>query len=429
MKPAIRVLLSFVLAAAVFGCDRSEPEATPEADPGAAEESDAPSVKADKGVDLDKKVIRVGTLNDESGPAAAIGRPFAVGKRILAEQINAGGSGLLPEGWKIELVERDHGYNPQKSVQSYNEIKDDVLVIGTSFGTPNTMPLRPMLERDNLVALPASLSSQMAQNKYTPPVGPAYYYEAIRAMKWAVEDAGSADNVKAAIVYQQDDYGLDGLHGWRAAAEKHGITIVSEQTVQPGQQDYAAVVTTLKDAGANYVMLSVLPTGTGPILGTSLQLQYQPKWIGNIASWTDRFFDAEVIPPQVLTNYHIASGLPYWGEEVEGMQGFTQAFEKFGKGANKDMYILLSYIQGLIVVEAASRAIEAGDISREGFLAQLHTIDNFDAGGLIQPMSFTEVPYVVSTRTRIVKPDLESGSWTVVSDFKDADEYDLPNIQ
>ena len=131
--------------------------------------TDAP-IKA-RGIDTEKKVLTIGALNDESGPAAAIGKPFALGKRILADTINAGGSGLLPDGWTVKLVEKDHGYNPQKSVQAYNEIKDQVLFIGSSFGTPNTLPLRAMLERDNMVAFPASLSSQMAQHKFTPPAG------------------------------------------------------------------------------------------------------------------------------------------------------------------------------------------------------------------------------------------------------------------
>ena len=103
------------------------------------------------GVDAANKTVSIGILNDESGPGAAIGRPWGTGLRVLASQINAGGSGLLPEGWKVKLVERDHGYNPQRSVQLFNEIRDEVLFIGTSFGTPNTLPLRPLLARNQVV--------------------------------------------------------------------------------------------------------------------------------------------------------------------------------------------------------------------------------------------------------------------------------------
>ena len=47
-------------------------------------------LKAGRGVDLKTKTIKIGTLNDESGQAAVIGKPYALGKRILAKAVNAG---------------------------------------------------------------------------------------------------------------------------------------------------------------------------------------------------------------------------------------------------------------------------------------------------------------------------------------------------
>jgi hypothetical protein len=259
MRTETRIATIIAIAALfAFGCGKKAPTTTPE--PVAAPEAASPTeataavtppkasatdLKTDKGVDVEKKVIKIGALNDESGPAAAIGKPFAIGKRLVAKVAGE----MLPKGWSVELVERDHGYNPQKSVQAYNELKDEVLFIATSFGTPNTLPLRPMLARDKMMAFPASLSSKMAEFRQTPPLGPSYTLEAKRAMDWVIASAGDAKKVKAGIVYQQDDYGKDGLAGWKAAAEKHGVAIVSEQTVSPGQKDMAAVVTALKDRG------------------------------------------------------------------------------------------------------------------------------------------------------------------------------------
>lgn len=57
-----------------------------------------------------------------------------------------------------------------------------------------------------MIAQPASLSSKMAENKLTPPAGPAYIFEAMRGMDHAVRMAGGADKVKAGIVDQQDDW-------------------------------------------------------------------------------------------------------------------------------------------------------------------------------------------------------------------------------
>lgn len=373
-------------------------------------------VRADAGVDLEGKVLRIGALNDESGPGAVIGRPYAAGKRMLVAQVNAGDGGLLPDGWTIELIERDHGYNPQQSVQAYAEIKDDVLFIGTSFGTPNTLPLRPMLERDRLVAFPASLSSQMAEHELTPPLSTSYKHEAMRGMDWAVMHAGGADRVRAAVIYQQDDYGQDGLEGWRLAAERHGVALVSEQAIAPGQTDFTAVISTLRSAGANYVLLTVLPSASGPALGTAAQLGYTPVWIGNTPAWIDRFWDASVIPPAVFATYHQLLSLSFWGEEGAPMSAFLATYDRFGRALNPpDFYVMVSYLQGRVGLEAFRRALDRGDVTREGYLNALHTLVDVDVGGILPPVSFVEAPYEPSVQSRVLTPDFDAGRWREVA--------------
>lgn len=411
----------FVALCATFGCkdEGTDTPTTNNTNTGAA-----PEIATDKGVDLDSKTIKIGALNDESGPALVIGKPYAAGKRILAAEVNAGGSGILPDGWKVELVEKDHGYNPQKSVQAYQEIKDDVLFIGTSFGTPPTLPLVPKLEEDNLVVMPASLSSKMAESEFTPPVATAYYFEAMRAVDWAIEDAGGADKVMMGIIYQNDDYGQDGIYGLEAAAEKLGVKVVSKQSVTATQTDVTASVKALQDAGANYVLLTVLPSKTGPILGTAAQLKFGPKWIGNTPAWADLFYSHEKLPAAVFANFYLATGVPFWGEESEGMKKFLAAFKAHGGDTKQDWYILLSYLQGKAALEAAKRAIEAKDITREGYKKQLHTLTDYTADGMVPALDWSKAPYVVNTKSRIMKPDFENKSFTVVAEWADPKSYE-----
>ena len=371
------------------------------------------------GVDAAAKTISIGILNDESGPGAAIGRPWGVGLRVLASQINAGDSGLLPGGWKIKLVERDHGYNPQRSVQLFNEIRDEVLFVGTSFGTPNTLPLRPSLARNQIVAFPASLSSKMAEFEYTPPIGPSYKLEVMRALDWVAQQAGGAGKVKLGIVYQQDDYGADGRDAVAEAAPKLGISVVSQQTYAPGQPDFTAVVAALKDSGATHVILTTLPSATAPILGVAAQLDYRPVWVGNSPSWIDRYFDAKVVPPAIFQNYHWVSSFTFWGEDVPLMKPFLAAYEKFGRPvAPPDYYILASYGVGLIQMQALTRTIQSGDLTRAGFLKALRAMKDYDTyGATAQPLDFTRFPYATGTQTRILKPDFGKRSWTVIAGY------------
>jgi hypothetical protein len=47
----------------------------------------------------------------------------------------------------------------------------------------------------------------------------------------------------------------------------------------------------------------------------------------------------------------------------------------------------------------------------------LKSIESFDAGGLLQPITLTSMPYQTSTRTRILKPDFAKKSWQVVAPY------------
>ena len=417
-----------VLAVVLSGCGKKADEKKEEAPKptGGGETPDKPGTDTPPaggtvGVDMEKKTIKIGALNDESGPGAMAGAPLARGKRLLAKIVNAGGSKMLPDGWQIELVEKDHQYNPQKAVQDYGAIKDQVWFIGTSFGTQTTLPLRPHLERDKMVAFPAALSSVFADHELTPILGPSIKVEAMRAFDWAVEDGGGAKKVKPAIVYQRDDYGEDAHAGFQEAAKAHGVTIVAEATADPGQKDVTALITTLKGKGATHVLVATFPGTLGALIGTAAATKWtNVKWIGPTPAWSDIFFsEKSPLPSKLFGNVYHVRGLPYWGEQLPGMDVFLEGWKKFGGeiGGPPDSMVMLSYVMGVIELEIAKRAIESGDTSRAGFLKAMKSITDFNAGGLIQPVDLSKVPYVVSTRTRVLKPDFGKKAWTVVADY------------
>ncbi|HUH05672.1 MAG TPA: hypothetical protein VML75_26945, partial [Kofleriaceae bacterium] len=142
--------------------------------------------------------------------------------------------------------------------------------------------------------------------------------------------------------------------------------------------------------------------------------KYMPIWIGQTPAWVDAFFAHPNLPAVAFTNFYWVMGLPYWGEELPGMDKFLAAWEQHGKGmGNPDFYVLASYVQGLVQMEILRRTIESGDLTRAGFMKQMHSIDGWNAGGLSQPVSLKKVPFQTSTRTRVLKPDFANKSWTV----------------
>ena len=385
-----------------------------------ADEKERPkTLQADYGLHTEDKIVYMGALNDETGPGAAIGKPYANGKRILAAWINSGKSDLLPKGWKLELVERDHEGDPKRAILAYKETKDKVLFFGTGFGDSATLALLKMLKDDDVILYPASMHSDTATNEYTPPPGPSYRVEAMRAMNWVAKERSEAATPKAGIIYTEGRYGKDGLEGWREAARATGVAVVSEQKVGEQTQDFSAAVGALKKAGADHVLLTTLPGATGAILTAGAQQDYRPIWMGNTLSWNDTLFDSSSVPAAALGNFRWVTGFPYWGEEVPGMDRFLAAYEAHGRELGPaNCYTLFSFVQGMLAVEATRIALERNDATRSGYRQALSKVSHFDAGGMMPPMDFSEVPFRAGNQTRVLKPDLANRTWSVVGGFE-----------
>ncbi len=371
------------------------------------------------GVDTENQVVYVGQITDESGPGAGAGRSLALGTRLFVQQANAGNIDALPPGWRAELVERDHGYDPRRAMRHLDEIQDQVLFITSVFGTPNILALQEQLEEYNLVAFPSSLSSRLNRIRHTPPLAPSYRLENMRAVDWVVDESGGAENVRAAMVYQNDDFGRDGLGGWRAGASHHDVSTLLELPLSARQTDYGGLVRQLKDADAEYVMLTTMAAHTAAIIRAAARIDYTPVWLANTGSWSDQFLDVQGLDPAIFEQFHLVTALPYWGEDTAFFREFEAAFEAYTDGDVKpDTYILSAYVQASVGFEVFRRAHAAGDISRAGYMRALQQMSDFDAhGALPEALDYTSFPYVSGTQTRILRPRLEDGGWAIVADF------------
>ena len=70
-----------------------------------------------------------------------------------------------------------------------------------------------------------------------------------------------------------------------AVASKLGFKIVAKATYKPTDTEFVSQVTAMKNAGADHVWLTTVPSATGGILGAAAQLKYAPQWMGQSPSW------------------------------------------------------------------------------------------------------------------------------------------------
>jgi ABC-type branched-subunit amino acid transport system substrate-binding protein len=365
------------------------------------------SIKAGPGVDASTKTIRVGDLTALSGPAAALGKPVAAGHQAYFDALNARG-GI--DGWKIELAVEDTGYQPQQHVQAFNALKGDIAILN-SFGSPTTKAIQPQFQREKLVTVPASFDSIWGTDPTVAPVGTPYSIDVANALDYAT--AGGARQLKVGIIYQNDEYGADGLRGFEAARDALGFTDAGHQSYKPGDTDFTAQVQKLKAAGSDAVVVTALPSATGPIVGTAATLGFTPQWILQGPAYVEQLITADgttgakptpiaaALKGAIVTSF----SAPWGAADAPGMEQLVADQKQYAPDQTPSIYFALAYSQGMVVEQILRKAIESGDLSRDGILAAKEHLGEVDLGGITPAVTYTPEGGPPSRKTLITEID------------------------
>jgi ABC-type branched-subunit amino acid transport system substrate-binding protein len=365
------------------------------------------TVKGGPGIDVASKTIRIGDINALSGPASALGKPVAAGHRAFFKALNAGG-GI--DGWKVRLTVKDSGYQPQQHVQIYNAIKGDVALLN-SFGSPPTKAIQKLLDRDKLVTTPASFDSIWGADPVIAPVGTPYSYDIANVLDYYTKHG--ADKPKIGIVYQNDEYGQDGLRGFTAAKQALGFQDGGRQTFKAGDTEFTAQIQKLKAKGAQAVVVVALPSSTGPIVGTAASLGFKPQWILQGPAFLEQLItkdgsrDAKPTPvAAALKGALVTSFSAPWGDPgASGMKQLVADHDKYEPGQPPSIYFALAYASSKLQAEILRKAIADGDLSRKGILDAKQHLGKVDLGGVTPSVTYTPVGGPPSTKSLITRID------------------------
>ncbi len=272
-----------VCVMALSGCASSNP-------------SGSGGLKVGPGVDVASKTITLGIISPYSGPVAApIGVPLARGVEVYFDHVNANG-GI--NGYKVKFIEKDSQYNPQIQVQQYNQIHNQVLMIADSLGTPTTFAIKDQAAADHMLISAATLSSALAREKYLIMVGTPYRLQVENAFDYVVNKLG-VKNPATGIIYQNDEYGQDGLTGYKEAVAAYSLHDVGQASYAPTDKDFTAQVSQMKAAGAKYVFLTTIPLITASIIGTAAKLGYFPQFILQSPGWSNGLLAVTALKPHL----------------------------------------------------------------------------------------------------------------------------------
>ena len=371
---------------------------------------------------FDGTTIRLGVITPTSGPVAQIGNPLTAGNKAYFDYINTEEGGIGGK-YKIELDIRDSGYDPTKAVQEYASVKDQTVMLAQLLGTPIVNAVLEQLIEDDVMAAPASLDSFWVREPNLLPVGGPYQIQAINALNWYVTE-GEGEGKQVCSLIQDDPYGEAGQAGLDFAAEELDIDLaepVRFPAPPASAGDFSSQIDQLKGEGCEMVFLVATPTSTAAALGKAAQSQFAPQWIGQSPTWIGALGQS-ALAPYLQANFLVASeGTEYGDTSVPGMAELIRIRETYAPSQAPDVYFNFGYLQAKAVTALLEKAVELGDLSREGLLAASEELGTIDFDGLTGDYEYgpaeDRVPPVRSTMFK-VDPANPTGLSVLVKDLE-----------
>jgi len=321
--------------------------------------------------------IHIGQWGPQTGPAAAWGS-VARGTDAYFKMINDQG-GI--HGRKLIHHMFDDAYNPAKTKAGVKDLQEGTGMFAwvSGVGTACGLAVQDYLMERKIPWVGPSAGSQ---HWITPPqkhlfaVYPLYYIEAKALSRYAVTNLGKK---RIAIVYQNDDYGKNGLQGAEEELARLGLKLVASVPVEITDTDVKPHVMELKKSDADTVLLWTSVSHAVRLVGTSAAMQFKPQFMS-----TSTCSDFPLM-------IHISKGLwagviaATFGELPDSDNSLLQKYKKeaFEKHAAKDERWGLFYYAGILfaepLVEGLNRA--GRNLTREKLVQEMEGINNFKGIG------------------------------------------------
>ena len=333
----------------------------------AGEEGEEEAKEVQPGPGFDGTTIKVGVLTPLSGAVSApIGLPLTAGGDVYWQRVNAEGG--IAGKYKVEVVKEDNAYDPGKTKEQYTKIKDQVVMFSQILGTPPTQTVLQDLKTDKIVASPASLDASWVREPNLLPVGSTYQLQFINAADYLVNEGGMKGK-PICIIAEEGAYGDAGIEGLDFAASELDFTVAAKARFKASDQDLTAPVNQLKQANCAAVFITATPTPAGKIVATGAQLGLNVQWVGQSPTWVSALASNTALVPLLEKSFILCGEGPEWGDtSVPGMKQMLDDIAKYKTDQQPDIYFAFGYAQAMAVHALLEKAVELGDLSRDGIL-------------------------------------------------------------
>ena len=322
-------------------------------------------------------VIKIGNTMPYSGPASAYG---AIGQTIQAyfEKVNAEGG---VHGRKIEFISYDDAYSPPKTVEQIRRLveQDEVDILFQTLGTPTTTAVHKYVNAKKVphlfVASGASKWNDPENFPYTTGWQPNYPTEGAIYAQYVLDNI---ENPKIAILYQNDDYGKDYLHGIHAGLGDRKDLIVAETPYEVSQPTVDSEVISLKSSGANVFFIICTPKFAAQAVKKSHEIGWEAtRFLNNVSISVGGVLTPAGLQASeglISAGYQMESGDPQWADhpDMKDWRAFMNQY--YPQGDQNSSFTTFGYAVGKTMEHVLQQA--GPDADPEAILKAATSMDH-----------------------------------------------------
>lgn len=359
---------------------------------------------------VSKDEIRIGSIQDLSGPLAGYGKQARNGMQLRVAEVNEQGG---VNGRKLKLLIEDSGYDPKKAVLAAQKLvnQDKIFIMAGHIGTAQNNAAMPVQFEKNVVNfMPLTAAREMYEpvHKLKYAMLSAYYSQMLIAVPRMIKEKGSK---KVCIIYQDDEFGLEVLRGTEAGAKAAGQELAEKTSFKRGATDFSSQVAKMKASSCDLVVLGTIIRETIGTVGEARKTGFNPVFLASVAAYTDLIHK---LGGKAMDGLYATMTVqnPYLDEASQPLRFWAN---KYKTQFNEDPSVFSAY--GYTIMDLFIKgAQKAGpNLTTDSFVKAMDTltvpVDIFGS----PPLSFSATKRLGNDSSRLSQ--LQNGKWHVVSEY------------
>jgi branched-chain amino acid transport system substrate-binding protein len=332
-----------------------------------------------------------------------------LGMHLVIRHVNAQG-GI--NGRRIEVAAYPRGREniveqALANVKRLNE-QDQVFLL-FNFGGPAAVPIGDYAMRNDVPYLfPHTALLTVDGDRHVFTSFPRYEGESAVMLRYLTETVGAK---RVAVIHADNIYGDFFAGRARDLAAETGYTFVGNRALERYPESALPEMSELRETNPDVLIMALYPAGARKVVEAKAALDWDIRLVSSGPLTDEQYLNIDGGHAEGTLGFcHYPD--PY-ESDAPGIVRYRELMAEHYPGHPLNRYSLYGYAFGSLVVEGLQRA--GADLTRDSFVDAMASIRDWDSGGILPPVSFSETDHHAQDAGFIC--ELQNGRFVALSEW------------